>query len=489
MFSRGVKMHKLSSEEGLRNPVTGQQILQVQHFSESNDKKSNTCNKLIIFSGAILSVVAVAPVPYLVLRSVYYLTSKEKKFTFNEIMHTSDAVFWAFGPLAAFLATLAIAPFNVYNTHKTIKQAFKKYGSYFTPVNLIKTAAGIVFLSSGSVNGYNTNAAIKDVITSSDSIPSQIFRDFNVFIATTLAGLADARVVMVYLTQDIPRDYRYLCRGLSYLLRKSSPRLIINNSYARIDRVVLLKKLRQKFDDFHNIALLGLTNAEIQANKRLIDSTEWIVQNVSEELTQYIDLMNRHRFPKKRFLISDGLGSIASAAMTYYGNLNVVNYAYLAITQFFDYCHLPKQRPESNAFANIFSYVGYIIGMLVGFFLIRDLFFRDVCKNIIKSDLTLRKAVIALLPLIPAFSYGLLNVILTISNDSLSSDETILISCAAILGATVVSRYGIEGGLEEFRGHRNLRRELAALPDKMMKHYETLEMEDLINITNVYSIT
>ena len=100
------------------------------------------------------------------------------------------------------------------------------------------------------------------------------------------------------------------------------------------------------------------------------------------------------------------------------------------------------------------------------------------------ADFSLRSVLMTLLPLIPAFSFALLNIILTISNDNLSYQDKVMVCMAAILGVTMVYRYGIQGGLEEFMGMRNLRRELAAIPDQLMERCLALNDVDLATVHN-----
>ncbi len=469
--------------DALLNPETGEQITQIQFMSTTPDRaKISTCAKLVVFSGSVMAVIAVAVVPYLVMNSVYYLSTHEKTFTFQEMMHSSNAVFWVFGPLTSILATLAIAPFNIYNTYKTIKAVMQQNKHCMTPCNVLKTVAGIIFLSSGSVNGYNTNAAYRAVISDSRKTVNHLFCGSVTAIATIFAGLSDARVVIVYFGEDLPRDYRYLKRGVQHSLQKMGCAKQSATSYQSLDRFALLEKLQKKLDDFRMISLLALTSREIQAHRSLILQTQWIYDTLSSEaFLTYKQLMNKP-FPLQRYILSDVVGTGLSATLAYYGNMNVVNYAYLAIITFLEYCELPTDSRITHGFATTFSYIGYVIGMFLSFFLIRDVFFRDISKTIIRADFTLRNILTTLLPLFPAFSFGLLNVILTILNDELSSQDTILVSCAAIIGATVVSRYGIQGGLEEFRGKRDLRRELAGIPNLMMEHYKTLDGDQLLAI-------
>ncbi|MGK2864920.1 MAG: hypothetical protein ACSLE0_23510, partial [Chitinophagaceae bacterium] len=81
-----------------------------------NEQHSRNCisfKKSVALVATGASVIAVLPVPYLVARSVFYLITRQSEFTFQEMVQQGNVTFWIFGPMAALMATIAIAPFNM----------------------------------------------------------------------------------------------------------------------------------------------------------------------------------------------------------------------------------------------------------------------------------------------------------------------------------------------------------------------------------------
>lgn len=450
--------------------------LDIQQTGPRNRPPTSVPFKVLAAIGALFSVIAVLPVPYLVFRSIYYLITDETKFSFNEMMGSDNPVFWTFAPLIALLATIAIAPFNLYNTHKTIQAAQFEEGGFSYSI-LAQIAFGFLFLTSGSVNGYNMNYAFDDMFGEEKHVPRLITQISFVTIATVFAGIGDARVVLHYAKQDVPKDFHYLRRGLKSVLGKCG--LFGDNHRVRPEqtRKQLLQGIRYKLDDVSNVCLMALTEADIKQHEELLKEQSWTQDMHSAEFQHFLTLMQKE-FPYARYVFSDVLGTIAAAILAYFGNQNVFAYAKLAIVGFLEFCGATSGSSTVRIVGEIFSSVGYGVGFLVGLFLIRDLFMRDIAKatTFVEFKQRLPKT---LLPLIPALSFGLLNIIMTALNTELSSSNKVIVSCAAIIGATVVSRYGIEGGTEELMGRHNIRRDLAGIIPKIMQYATTLDNDEL----------
>lgn len=450
--------------------------LDIQQTEPTNQQITSAPFKILAGIGSLFSVIAVLPVPYLVFRSIYYLITNETKFSFDEMMRSDNPVFWTFAPLIALLATIAIAPFNLYNTHKTIQAAQFKEGG-FSYSALAKIAFGFLFLTSGSVNGYNMNYAFNDIFGEERHVSRLITQISFVTIATVFAGIGDARVVLHYAQQDVPKDVRYVGRVFKKVVGKFG--LFADNHRVRSEqtRKQLIQAIRYKLDDVSNVCLMALTETEIKQHEELLKEQSWIQDMHSAEFQHFLTLMQKE-FPYARYVFSDVLGTIAAATLAYFGNQNVFAYAKLAIVGFLEFCGTSSKNNAVETAGEVFSSIGYGVGFLVGLFLIRDLFIRDIAKATTFDEFKQRLPKI-LLPLIPALSFGLLNIIMTVLNAELSSSNKVIVSCAAIIGATVVSRYGIEGGTEELMGRHNLRRDLAAIIPNIMQYVMTLGAEEL----------
>jgi hypothetical protein len=452
------------------------------------NNQAGTLKKSFAIAATATSVIAVMPVPYLVLRSVFYLVTRNSQFTFKEMIITNRVVFWVFGPASAILATVAIAPFNMVNAYNTvINIQFTREGMHGR--TFLKMLSGFFLTFTGAVNAYNINYALNDILQNHNTT-KKILSIPCVSVGFLFAGISDARVFLIYSVKEIPQDYRYVKRGL-----KTSANQIMTCSFFKTQPVIhttekltrreLLDQLRSKLDDLRIIILLSLTDIEINQFKHLPDASQWVNDRNSAEFKQYIQIFNK-RFPWGRFLGSEVLGSTLSGLFGYYGNKNTYEYTYKALSDFLVYCGLSSENYFLLFSGYASAIISYITGFLVSFFLIRDLFFRDLFK-ITSLDEFKQRLPKLLISLIPALSFGLLNVILTALNDSLSPINKIIVSCAAVIGATVVTRYGIEGGIDQLRNSPNIRRELANITDKLMNSFIFLNYEELREINTQFS--
>lgn len=445
--------------------------------------------KGLAVTAAGTSVIAVAAVPYLVLRSVFFLTTKKENFTFEEMIHTNETVFWIFGPMTALLATVAIAPFNMYNAYDTVVQ-IRPTSQGLRCSNFMRMISAFFLTFTGSVNGYNTYHALNDVVQ--NPTVKQVLQYPLVTISVIFAGVSDARVFLVYLSRDIPTDWRYLSRGVKQLanLAKQNISLFRNSSRGR-DRLMeltkknLLNAIRNTLDDLRMKILLQLSDTDISRLKYLCEDRQWIAEQSSVEFQKYMTIA-AVKFPLARFIGSEVFGSTISGLLAYYGNQNTYAYTALAVNSFLEYCFATNENSFLNFISGSISVISYFTGFFVSFFLIRDLFFRDIFKTTTKEDLKNRLPQL-IIPLIPAFSFGLLNVILTALNENLSPVDKVLVALAAIMGATVVTRYGIEGGIEQIRGRPNVRRELAGITDTLMERFVSLPYEELVEVNKRFN--
>jgi hypothetical protein len=431
--------------------------------------------KILALSGSCISIVAVLPVPYLVARSVYYLLTKEERFTFAEMIRTNKLEFWLLGPATAGLATIAIAPFNAYNTYKTIANC-ELDQRCLSLGRLISGLGGLLFLSSGMVNGYNMNYLCNDVIPY-DSLAKRIAQYSLVSIGILFAGISEGRATLSYLQQDVPYRLRYVKRGINCSVSGIGLFRMSNQQPARKQ---LLAKLQAKLDDVKTICLLGLTDTELMQYAHLIDELKQVDTLARPALIELL-AMSKKPFPSIRFACSEIIGTGLAGGLAYLGNQNVLNYAHEALVEFEHFCGLA----DDNILLQIINFVlpklGYTVGFMLSLFLIQDLFFRDVLKATTGKEF-LQRFFKLIIPLFPAFSFGLLNVILTALNTHLSPMEKTLVSLAAIIGATVVSRYGIEGGIEEVLGRGNPRRELANLTTSVMEKLQRWDRGQLLEL-------
>lgn len=437
-------------------------------------------------TAAGISIIAVFAVPFLVMRSVFFLATRAENFTFEEMVNDNEVVFWIFGPSTALLATIAIAPFNMYNAYKTViniqltKKAFK-YPA------LLRMLSGIFLTFSGAVNGYNTNFTIDD-IWPRDSLAKSVLKYPIVSIGVLFAGVSDARVFLDYLIKDLTKDWRYLKRGSRIAYDIAKKRLPFFHNYQKIPlphkitRKDLLQQIRVNLDDLRTIILLALTDTEINQLKELHEDRSWMHDINSPDAQRYLQLFSK-QFPMGRFFGSEIFGSTISGLWAYYGNKNTYEYTFKAVSSFLIYCGLRAENLFLLFTSSITSVMAYITGFFVSFFLIRDLFFRDIFKATTWAEFKQRLPKL-LIPLIPALSFGLLNVILSVLNNSLSPLEKVIVSCSAIIGATVVTRYGIEGGIEQIRNRPNVRRELANITDELMIQFSSLGFEELQQIND-----
>ena len=462
------------------NIIADQSQQHLQPLLSSQRSNQNRHVKVIAVVGSGLSAIAVMVVPYLVARSIYYLETGEQDFTFEDMVHSRSPVFWMSAPLASILAVMAVLPFNVYNMYKLIHGTLHSRPT-INITNISKFMLSTLFVSSGTVNGYNTNYAINDVLGPRQNFVRSLFQFGCVGVATAVAGIGDARVVSAGLSQQVPTDYRYIRRGVA----KISQRLgIFNNQNTRLDnslnRKQLLKSIREQLDDLNQIISLGLSADELDQNSLLVTDQTWIDNINSRQFDQFLELLNKD-FPVTRFIVSNVVETILSLFLAYFGNMNTIHYAYLAFSEFFEAIGFPENTIRFELLAGGFATLGYSVGFSLSFFLIRSLFFQDIAKNnaLIQPIGSYAKT---FLPLIPAFSFGLLNVILTATNDDLSPYTKLFVSCSAIIGATVVLRYGIQGGVTEFMGKQNIRTEFTGIVEKFMEHCLKLDNQALTEI-------
>jgi hypothetical protein len=445
---------------------------------------SGSLRKTVAIIATGTSIIAVMPVPYLVLRSVFYLATRQTDFTFQEMMDEGKVTFWIFGPTAALLATIAIAPFNMVNAYNTVMN-IKLTSEAMRCGSLLRMISGIFLTFTGAVNAYNVNYAINDIWRNHQTT-KMVLRYPCVSIGLLFAGISDARVFLLYVAKDTATDYRYLRRSArnSFLKLQRHATFFAASSVNPLletkTRQALLNEIAEKFDDLKMILLLGLNDTEITQLKQLYEDQHWITDFHSTQFESYVALLQRG-FPIWRFLGSDVIGSLTSGLMAYYGNQNTYEYTYKAVSELLSYCCLQSTNWLLRFVGGSIGAISFITGFCISFFLIRDLFFRDVFKATTGPEL-LARIPLLLISLIPAFSFGLLNVILTVLNENLSPVNKVLVSCAAILGATVVTRFGIEGGISQLRGSPNIRRELADITNKLIDHFYTLPIEELNEI-------
>lgn len=438
--------------------------------------QTTTGLKVVAALGSVLPIIAALPVPYLVFKSVYFLTINQKNTPFHEMINNQNVGFWALGPIISFLALLAVAPFNVYNFYRSIKSikntefSLRNIHCKSTVLFLVR----ILALSFGFVNGYNLALAYNDVATDHSSIGSQILRGILVGIATLLAGI-DSRVAIAGFKEEVPRDFRFLKYGFYHLRNR-----VQLNAHSRLldnTRSNMLQELRKKCDNYRIIALLGLDDQEITMARDLIMNTDWIGDNSLPEFQRFLALMNKP-FPIWRYLASEVIGASIALVFALINSINTWTYTQNAVTGFMGYLGTTKENTAIHVAAVFFSLISTSIGLGMSFFMIRDLFFRDITKPLTTKEL-LPRTLKTFALLIPALSFSLLNVALTFMNKELSPSTKVIVSIFSVLSATVVLRYAIEGGLQEWKGHCNLRRELAKIPEKIMMHAKTLPYTEL----------
>lgn len=441
-------------------------------LSISRPAHHSTLKKSLSIAATGTSVIAVLPVPYLVLRSVFFLAMKKTEFTFQEMITTDNAIFWIFGPATALMATIAISPFNMYNAYNTVINIQINKDS-LSKSKIAKFVAGFFLTFTGAVNGYNIQYALHDIFKQAPLAATVLQYPF-VSIGVVFAGISDARVFLEYALKEIPRDYRYLKRSGKKALETFRNKFNFFN-YDSIDNPLtkdeILSKIRYHLDDLVQIIMFLLPPDEVNALKPALDSDD----------SQSLLSQASRPFPLWRFIGSEVIGSICSGALAYFGNQNTYEYTYLGMTNFLSYLFSNSENLFFRIIASSTSAIAFFAGFSISFFLIRDLFFRDIFKMTSLDELKERLPKL-LIPLIPAFSFGLLNIILTVLNENLSPLNKVLVSCAAIVGATVVTRYGIEGGLAQIQGQINTRRELARFTDSLMEKFSLLEKNELEDI-------
>jgi hypothetical protein len=475
--SQSVIFSLLQDEQALPQILpSGADRVSVAIVPENASQKLNRF-AAIIFSG--VSVIAVLPVPYLTLRSISLIVTKKFDLTFSQIMHSDNVCFWIFGPLTSILATLAIAPFNMYNTYKIVRAIdCSKLKKACTVTNGLKTALRLGLMVSGSVNGYNMSVGFHDIFTQ-ESIGAVIAHHSVVTIGVLVAGASEARVVTSFFFKEIPRDLRYMRRGL----RKAGKAITVEPSAlpllqsSRSKRKMILRKLQESSDDLGFICQLGLTAEQVKSFGKIFEQGLEVSERA--KVLKYFELL-KNDFPVGRFIGSEVVGSILSGVWAYFGNLNVLELAYNGLEGFLEYCGLSAGL-LMRLICKTGSYVAYGSSALLSFFLIRDLFFRELFKRESISGVSAFIKRI-LLPSIPALSYGLLNVILTFLNKSLGPAEIVMVASAAVVGATVVSRYGIDNGVREMTGITDLRRTLANLAPLSMEQFREMDNEQLFAI-------
>lgn len=414
---------------------------------ESTESRGGRSVKVLATIGSALSVAAVLPVPYLVFKSVYILDGGDAEDSFHEILDNADAMFWLFGPLASLLGTLAVAPFNIYNTYRTVRDFELGSGYSVSVKDMPYYFVRALAFSFGLVNGYNMALAYNDVIQPA-SIFARITRAMIVANATLFAGL-DSRVIFDKFRQETPQDWRYFKRAVAKI-----------RSYFSFN-IPAMTAIEQ-CDDHRQIILYALTDRELHQHRSVLDS-----ENSSELAVG--NIVANHPFPTARFLLGDIVGGVAAFGLSAFNSLNTWSYTHKSIGGFLSYTGLSSDNVGAKVITNTATVSSTLVSIFMSFFLIRDLFFRDIAKNVECHDIGKQSAV-KLLTLVPALCFALLNVALTMGNDELSPTVKLLVSIAAILGSTTVLRYGIEGGVEEWRGRKNLRREMADFPTK---HYRS----------------
>lgn len=461
-------------------PINEQQPLIANHAAQQpltlRPHLSELVKSMIAAGGAGIAVIAVLPVPYLVARSVFYLTTAQDQFNFIDMLNSKQVSFWLLGPTAALLSTCAIAPFNFYNTYKTL-QNWEFNRQCFSLKRLLTLFGGVLFLTSGAVNGYNMNALCLDMMPS-DNLAKRITQYYLVTLGTLLAGISEGRAVLSYLQSDLPYRLRYVKRGAiktQQLLTARCGFFQTRPSNVSVTRATFLAKLQTQLDDIKTISLLDLTHTEARKQAQLAKALNQMITLDINLLSQFFGIANRP-FPMGRFLASEVGGTLAGGILVYFGNQNTLYYAQKAFAEFEQFCGLAH---PALAYINYgLAILAYTVGVSLGLFLIHDLFMRDLLKRPSLNELR-ERSLKGLWPLIPAFSFGLLNIIMTLLNASLNPAEKILVSLSAMIGATAVSRYGIEGGIEEFLGRSNPRRELANATTHVMEQLKALDESQL----------
>lgn len=418
--------------------------------------------RFFLMLAVLFSVMAALPVPYLVFKSIYLLTHRDEDVSFHDMIKTDRVLFWVLGPVASVLAMLAVAPFNMYNTYKTLSD-FRHHQFSMRSLSLRQIPYLIMRLmafSFGVVNGYNMALAYNDVV-GAGSVFSKFCRALTVAIATIFAGL-DSRVVFDKFRQESPQDWRYSKRAAKYLGSRcgffsaaiDSPRLVGSVEFSE-----------EACDDHRQILFYGKSFSDLVLNKSLVVDTAWLTDRRLESFQTYSAFI-KDDFPVWRYLAGDVLGGVLSLSLSVFNAFNTWNYARKATINFFEYLGVAQESNGLLVAGTGTAFVSSVVSVLMSFYLTRDLFFRDLFKNSDYSHLG-KKLAVKVGTLIPALCFALLNVALTFMNDSLNPTTKILVSAAAILGSTTVLRYGIEGGLQAWRGHVDLRREFAKIPQKI----------------------
>lgn len=368
----------------------------------------------------------------------------------------------------------------MYNAYSAVQEVYINQKALFFLYLLPK----IFLIFTGAVNGYIMNLAICDIFHQ----PSEKRLALQYFIVSTtvlFSGINDARVLLQYIARDMMRDLRYLKRGLNALIcKKYGPYQLMGEGVTRND---MLRQLKNDFDDLNIILTLILSDTEIEGYKHLILKQDWIERTRSTEFNFYLRIMSKP-FPMCRFIGSDVGGSVISVILAYFGNHNTYEYTRKALSSLISYWFaVSNKNLFSNIISNLAAVIASVTGSMVSFFLIRDLFFRDVFKVVSRADLKKRFPLL-LLSFVPALSFGLLNIIVTVMNKSLSSFEKIIVSCSGVISATVVTRYGIEGGIEQLRNKPRFRQELLKINYKISDFFDSLpeyqlkQMSDRINV-------
>lgn len=445
----------------------------------SRKGQASLSKRLILFPAILCSIVAALPVPYLVFKSLYLLTHHNQNISYHEMIKTNNILFWIFGPLASIIATLAVAPFNMYNTYKTVT-SFKNTNfsaQSLTFSQIPYAVVRILALSFGIVNGYNMFIAYNDVVCSRVLI-SIIIRVFVVTIAIIFAGL-DSRVAINKFAQEAPQDWRYFKRLLNYVTdtkhtgNNFSP--ISTTTYNSIQEFKLVNNnvfSKEECDDQRQIIIYGKPYVELITHHSLIDNTDWIRYTNSQTFQNYLLFINDD-FPIWRYFAGDVFGSILSLILGIFNSFNAWNYAQIATINFLTSIGINKHNVMLQIIAKSTALITSIISILMSFYLIRDLFFRNIFKKS-NHKYNYKNIMMKVFTLIPALCFALLNVAMTIMNDSIDSTTKLFVSISAVLGSTTVLRYSIEGALEEWRGgEKDLRKQFAKIPERLITTTDT----------------
>lgn len=478
LLSDGESEHPVSHTE-VTALLQDSNVLSVQPFLRSSNAikiiKSGRFITAIFFAGT--SIIAVMAVPYLTMRSVYYITTRDASASFHEIMRSNNLLFWLFGPTVSILATIAIAPFNMYNAYTLINDMdSQKLKQLATPKGLLKTLLQFWMLLSGIVNGYNTSLAFRDVI--GQHTPLENFaHHVAVFIAVIFAGIGDSKTLSHYIYTETTRDLRRLGRGInrvtSFIPESRYSLFSCLSDRARL-RNKKLQKIKFALDDLHEICQLGLSYEQLEQFSHVVQRGISVEDNAT--IQQYFQLLQQG-FPKARFVGSEIVGSLFSLLWAYFGNRNSLEYAYVGAESFLNYCGVTNNL-VILLLCSFSAFSAFMVGSFLSFFLIRDLFFRELFKSKQFAGIgSIFERVV--LPTIPALCMGLVNVILTIMNPQLNPIEMIITATAAVVGATVVSRYGIDNGVRELRGKKDLRRILANVGPALMENIQRMDDEKL----------